>query len=215
MNYRVFIGYSNEDNEMAQYIYHCLGRIFEFLPYKAELYQAYGEDFKQRIQDELYASHFMVVLLTENGKNSQWVNQEIGFAYALRRRPERQYRELPHIIPISHRQVQLKGFVTKDTTDFLILDDFPSSEYVIANIIFTIRRCIPRGLEEGVLHLHLSCSKCVDEKGLPFEWVSDLPDNESMVKGINSNKYLLPYACPRCKTNCLIDVRTFLPVVSQ
>lgn len=214
MNYqKVFIGYSNEDNEMAQYIHDCLGRIVEFLPYKAELYQEYGEDFKQRIQNELYESQFMIVLLTENGKSSQWVNQEIGFAHALKRRPDR--RELPRIIPISHRQVQLKGFVTKDTTDFLILDDFPSCEYVVANIIFTIRRYIPRGLEEGVLHLRLSCSKCVDEKGLPFEWVSAVPDNESMVKAVSSNKHFLPYPCPRCRTDCLIDVRTFLPATSQ
>lgn len=147
--------------------------------------------------------------MTENGKNSQWVNQEIGFAYALRfKRP----RELtPHIIPISHRQVQLKGFITKDTADFLILDHFSSFEYVVANIISTIRRYIPNGLKEGVLHLHIRCPNCVDERGLPYEWVSTIPDNESMMKAISLNKSLLPYACPKCETKIIVDVRTFLP----
>jgi len=208
MDYKIFIGYSSEDNDKAQYIHDCLARIVEFIPYKAELYQEYGEDFKRRLQRELHESHFMIVLLTESGKNSQWVNQEIGFAYALRF--QRHRKPTPHIIPISHREVQLKGFITKDTTDFLILDKFPSFEHVVASIILAIRRYIPRGLEEGVLKLRVTCFNCDDKKGFPYEWIAPLPLHEDIWKAIQSKKHWLQYNCPQCNKINFVDIRTFL-----
>jgi len=33
-NYKIFIGYSNEDNDKAQYLHNCLQRIVEFIPIK-------------------------------------------------------------------------------------------------------------------------------------------------------------------------------------
>ena len=209
MNYKVFIGYSSEDNDKAQYIHNCLGRIVEITPYKAELYKAYGEDFKQRIQNELFSSQFMVVLLTENGKNSQWVNQEIGFAYGLKF--QRHKERTPIIIPVSYKQVQLKGLITKDTTDFLNIDDWNSFEYVVANIILTIRKYIPKGLDEGVLHHYIDCPNCFNEKGLPYTWISKLSDNETMVKSSNLGNPIFRSSCPQCKKDVLINIRTLLP----
>jgi len=213
MNYKVFIGYSSEDDDKAQYIHDCLARIVQIRPYKAELYQAYGEDFRQRIQRQLEESHFMVVLLTSSGKNSQWVNQEIGFACALKRRLQGKYKELPHIIPISEKQLELKGFVTKDSTDILLLDNFTYFEDVVLNIIVAIRRYIPRGWEEGFLKLRVTCSNCVDKKGLPYENDNALvPDVESIVKIVQSDPQpILEYTCPKCKAKNLVDARTFLP----
>lgn len=209
MNHRIFIGYSSEDNDKAQYIHDCLDRIVQFKPYKAEMYKEYGEDFKKRLQRELYESHFMFVLLTENGKNSQWVNQEIGFAYALR---FQRHKDLPRIIPISHKQVELKGFITKDTIDFLFLDNFSSFEYVVANIILTIRRYIPRGLEEGVLKLRVTCFNCVDKKGFPYEYKKALvPSVETLRKIFATHSQpILEYTCPHCKATNYVDARTFL-----
>jgi len=209
MDYKVFVGYASEDNDKAQYIYYCLGRIVEILPYKAELYKAYGEDFKQRIQKELEESHFMVVLLTNNGISSQWVNQEIEYAYALKRRPQRQYKELPFIIPISEKQVQLKGFITKDTTDILFLDDFPSFHYIVANIFLAMRSSIPKGFEEGVFHLRVTCSNCFDKKGFPFEYNAIIPDVETVRKFVESNQPIIQYTCPQCNAKNFIDARTF------
>ena len=85
MAWKVFIGYSSEDDELAQYIHDCLKRIVQIQPYKAENYLQFGEDFKKKIQNEQDTSQFMIVLLTNNGIRSQWVNQEIGYAYALKK----------------------------------------------------------------------------------------------------------------------------------
>jgi len=215
MNYKVFIGYSSEDNDKAQYIHDCLGSIVQLLPYKAELYQAYGEDFKQRIQRQLEESYFMVVLLTNSGKNSQWVNQEIGYAYALKKRPRLlpAQRDLPHIIPISESQLRLKGFITKDTMDILFLNNFPNFELIVANIILHIRQYIPRGIEEGFLRLRVTCSNCFDKKGFPYEYDNALvPDVESIQKIVQSGEPIVEYTCPKCKTKNLVDARTFLPL---
>ena len=214
MNYQVFICYSGEDNDKAQYIHDCLARMVQIIPYKAERYQAYGEDFKQRIQERLHESHFMIVLLTNNGKNSQWVNQEIGFAYALKRRTPQWIRKgLPHIIPISEKQVELKGFITKDTMDVLFQDNFPSYEYVVANIILTIRRYIPRGEEEGILHLRVTCSNCFDQKSFPYEYDdAKIPDIKTLLKIFEPDPQpTLYYTCPKCKAKNYVDARTFLP----
>lgn len=216
MSYRTFIGYSSEDDNLAQYIHDCLERIVQIQPYKAEIYPDYGEDFKERLQNELDNSHFMVVLLTNNGIRSQWVNQEIGYAYALKRRPRLLplLRGLPHIIPISESQTELKGFITKDSIDILFLDKYPSFELVIADIISTIRKCIPRGLKKGVLTTRVACSNCVDEEGLPFEYTGWIPSHETIRKIIRSlpHQPSFQYTCPRCQAENIIDIRTFLPI---
>jgi hypothetical protein len=208
MSYKIFIGYSGEDNSNAQFIHDCLARIKEFIPYKAEMYQEFGEEFKQRIQRELSQSFAMVVLLTENGKNSQWVNQEIGYAYAQKKRSWGN-TNLPHIIPLSHEQVQLKGFITKDSTDILFLDKYSSWENVVADIITQIRSRIPRGLENNVLHVRITCFTCVDEKGFEFEYLGFLLSAQDIIKAIQSGRHVFEYKCPKCNSPNKIDIRTF------
>lgn len=212
MSYKAFIGYASEDNQYAQDIHDSLARIVQIQPYKAEIYLKYGEDFKQRIQNELHESYFMIVLLTDNGKNSQWVNQEIGFAFALKRRLMPRYAGLPHIIPISQKHVESKGLITKDSIDILFLEDFPSFEYVIANIILTIRSHIPRGLEEGLLKARITCSNYLDKSGLPLEYEALIPSSETIGRVIESQpKPFLGYRCPNCHTENVVDSRTFFP----
>lgn len=153
----------------------------------------------------------MIVLLTENGKSSQWVNQEIGFAFALKRRPS-PYAGLPHIIPISQKHVELKGLITKDSIDILFMDDFQDFTYIMANLIFTIRRYIPRGWEEGILRVRIACSTCLDEHGLPFEYEAPVLSAETISRAIAQEpKPFLGYTCPRCNNENVIDARTFLP----
>jgi hypothetical protein len=209
MNYKVFISYSGEDNNMAEYVFNCLRAINEITPYKAERYQEYGKDFTQRIQQELSSSHFMVVLLTENGKGSQWVNQEIGFAQCLRFQQSSKKSLL--IIPISYSNVELRGLITKHITDFLFIDKWGSFKLVVANIISTIRKYNGKGLEAGNFHLKLHCTNCLPEKGLPYEWQEKIPDHESMVKAVDMGRVVIEYVCPQCGTKIPIDIRTMLP----
>lgn len=215
MSYRTFIGYSSEDEKLAQYIHDCLERIVQIQPYKAEIYLEFGEDSKKKLQNELDNSYFMVVLLTDRGMRSQWVNQEIGYAYALKRRLKilPALRGLPHIIPISENQLKLKGFITKDTIDILFLDKYSSAELVIADIIFTIRKYIPRGLGKGTLTVRIACSSCVNEENLPSKYESLMPSAETIYETIELSPLqpLFEFPCPYCDTKNVIDIRTFLP----
>lgn len=215
MGYKTFIGYTNEDNDIAEFIYDCLSRIVQIELYKADVYKEYGGDYKQRIQEVLYESNFMIVLLGNNGKNSQWVNQEIGFAFALKTRLESRYRQLPYIIPISQKDVELKGFITKDTIDIIFVDDFSSYAMVMSQIIFTIRRNIANGLQDNVLKLNVTCS-CLDERGLPFIYEAFIPSNETICRVVESGQEpILEYTCPKCKSKNYVDARTFLPVKTK
>jgi len=215
VSYRTFIGYSSEDEKLAQYIHDCLGRIVQIQPYKAEIYLEFGEDSKKKLQNELDNSYFMIVLLTHKGMRSQWVNQEIGYAYALKKRlrllPAR--RDLPHIIPVSESQAKLKGFITKDTIDILFLDKYTSFELVIADIISTIRNYIPRGVEKGTLTMRITCSNCANAEGVPFEYEDFIPSHETICKAIELYPQpLYQYICPNCDAKNVVDIRTFLPV---
>jgi hypothetical protein len=183
-----------------------LARIEQLIPYKAEIFPVYGEDFKLRIQQQLSQCHFMIVLLTENGKNSQWVNQEIGFVQSLIFR--RRNKTKPYIIPITHKKVKLKGFLTKDTIDFLFLDNYPTFENVIADLINYIRYKIPKGEQEGTLTYQLTCFNCHNKKGLQFHFYALLPTPEQIAEAFRINKFYLPYKCPNCKTTVFVDIRT-------
>jgi len=212
MIYKTFISYAGADSNTAQLIHDSLGRINLILPYKAENYPNFAEEFKQRIQREIIDSVFMIALLTENGKNSQFVNQEIGFAKAvkacnLQYKFNPKNKDLPIIIPISQKNVDLKGLITKDSDDILFLDNYPSLELVIADIILVLRAMIPKGLEDNSLTVNATCPYCFDEvKELGY-----LPESETLKALIKRNEKLTA-ACPKCKKVISLDARTLLPL---
>ncbi len=211
MSYRTFITYSREDEQYATSIFNSLNRIVEIIPFKAEVFPIYGKDFKQKIEDALSESTFMVALLTDNGIHSPWVNQEIGYAFALKNRKGR-WSGLPHIFPISETQVDLtKGFISKDSTDILFIDKCSSFEYVIAKLITFLRGYVPNGLKEDTLCHRITCS-CFDKKGLPFEYLAGIPSRDDMDKAFESNIQFRSYKCPQCNKENFIDMRTLLPV---
>jgi hypothetical protein len=212
--YKTFIAYAGEDGQTAQYIHDSLGNITQIQPYKAENYPDYGGEFKQRIQREIIDSIFMVALLTEKGKNSQFVNQEIGFATAvkaLRYKFDPRNKELPIIIPVSKKNLELKGFITKDSNDILFIDDYDSIELVIANIILSIRTKIPKGLEGKTLTTRITCRECSDKDGLPFEYEGYIPDIHTIRNLILKNEPLKS-ECPNCNSINLLDARTLFPI---
>jgi len=209
--YKVFIGYSSEDKKLAQYIHDCLIRIVQIQPHLAEEYLNYGEDFKEKIMNELDNSSFMVILLTDNGTRSQMVNQEVGYAYALKKR----LRQSLHLIPISESQTKLKGFITKDSIDIMFSDKFSCFEDVVANIIFAIRRHIPRGLEKGGLTIKMTCSSCTNGRELPFEYEIEMVEHESIFRAVKLGKLLVRSECPQCHAKNDCDIRTTLPYPSE
>jgi hypothetical protein len=216
--YNIFISYASEDNNLAQLLYDSLGRIVQFRPYKAENYLNFNEDFKQRIQAALIDSDFVIALLTKKGKSSQFLNQELGFALAVKfynravvKAKLDPNKDMPIIIPVSQKGVRLKGFITKDSNDLLFLDKYASPELFVAEIIAYIRHKIPKGEKEKTLTMKATCPDCHDKNGLSLTYESNLPQVGVMWDLIRKHQPLQS-ECPKCKRNSLFDSRILMPI---
>jgi hypothetical protein len=217
LSYNIFISYSGEDNGLAQLLHDSLGRIVQFRPYKAENYLSFQEEFKKRIQDEIINCNFVIVLLTENGKSSQFVNQELGFALAVSvynrvvKAKLDPNRNMPIIIPVSQKRVELKGFITKDSNDLLFLDKYASPELFVAEIIACIRHFIPKGEKGKTIAVKVTCPDCHDKNGLSLTYEGYLPPVDVMWDLIRKNQPLKS-ECPKCKGIALLDSKTLSPI---
>lgn len=75
---KVFLSHSHKDLELAK-------NIKEFLKLKCEIYIAsedyqLGQPLPQKIEKNIKSSSYLIVLITRDGAESDWVNQEIGIA---------------------------------------------------------------------------------------------------------------------------------------
>jgi hypothetical protein len=204
----VFIAHSNKDKISAHNFFICLQKIDPFIPYMAEYYTNPGEDYKNRIMMQLEQSTFVIFLLTENGMNSQWVNQEIGYAYALRKKN----KGIPIVLPISSKKLELKGLITKDSDDILFSEDFLDNKWEIYNVITKIRSRIDKGLDKGTFRIRVTCLSCHDKKeNLPFEFQADFPSQRTLDR-ILANQITYTVSCPQCHTKIPLDIRTWFPI---
>lgn len=218
MSYVIFIAYSEEDEQYASYIHSCLERVVEFKPYKSENHLAPDLSFKERTKAMLRNSFCMVALLTENGLISQWVNQELGYAFGAQFANEIiDKKKRPFIIPVSNQAAaqKLRGFITKDSEDILFTDNYPNYDLVIADIILYIRNCIPGGLEGGKLNIRFECQHCHKESGVPFKYTLKIPSSTEIADALANGKSVMNSPCPQCKNMNSVSLITFLPYIPQ
>jgi len=211
MNLHIFIGFSFSDKDRAYFLHNSLSNISQFQPYLAEIQLTYGINFIKRIQDEICNSHTAIFFLTSSSKNSQWVNQELGYSLGLKKREK--HRNLPHIIPISESNVNLKGMIAKEFTDILFLDAYSEYEDVISHIHYSIRSTIRNGFNQGALNIIIECVNCQDEKNIPLVYQVPIPSQESINKAIELDANpSFETQCPQCQYVNKFDARTFFSV---
>ena len=209
VQYGVFIAHAHEDKVLARKVKDTLDRILELSPYLAEDYQLAGENFKERIMNDIYQSQCFIVFLTENGIESQWVNQELGYACRVKKQ-KRNYR----IIPISKSNLTPKGFITTDTEDFIFLDKY-DFETFMANIFIQVRFSIYNALRQGGLHVVHYCPSCKDPVGLPLKVTCQLPSHEDYIRTLDSGNTGWRYPCHKCKREISFKLTTFEQVEAQ
>jgi hypothetical protein len=208
----VFIGHSSKDEKYANNFFACLHKIVPFVPYMAQYYTNPGENYKDRIMMQLEQTTFIIFLLTEDGINSQWVNQEIGYAYALRKKN----KGLPIILPISSKKLELKGLITQDSDDIIFREDFIDYKWEIYNVITKIRSRILKGFNKGTFRIRVTCPSCHDRKdNLPFEFQEDFPSQKTLDRSISANQFIYNVSCPQCHTKIPMDIRTWFPEQPQ
>lgn len=204
VEFRIFIAYASEDAAFAGKIKNSLSKIREFRPYLAVEYPILGENFKDRIQNAIQDSNFFIVILTKDGVASQWVNQELGYACAIRSK-----KIDFHIIPISSSEINLKGFITKDSDDLLLLDNYPDFAFIIGDIVLSIRNTIQNGEKEGIFSIEYTCPVCVDDKRFPLKSFGNILSSNNIIRSIEAGNHLAGYPCSNCGREINVNILTF------
>jgi len=96
----IFLSYSEADADLVHRIFYILSRL-HLDPYAFKLFPEAGEFIHEIVLSRIKDSQYVVPFITRWGVESQWVNQEIGAAHALRK----------YIIPVVEAGVESKGFV--------------------------------------------------------------------------------------------------------
>ena len=201
---RIFIAHTSEDEPQAREICDGLKNIVQFQPYLAQDYPMPGENFKERIQNSIEDSAFFIVILSKNALSNQWVNQELGYACAIKKR-KRGFQ----IIPISSSDLILKGFITRDSEDLILLEKYRGHEEIIADIIYTIRHGI-NALSDKKLRFTVKCKHCKDELNLPFKYAPFLPAHEVIYDSVVEMGYnSWSTECPNCKNENFTNIFTW------
>lgn len=148
--------------------------------YIYEFYPEYGEYVAETVRNNVQGCSTVIVLLTEDGVQSQWVNQEMGVAFALGKL----------VIPIVEKNVVVKGFVeARERIDYDKNDP--------DDVVYTIYRLITRlrGLHP-TNNIKLFCMNKKCDMNLTM-FSSVLPTEDEINNAIKRD-LLFEYKCPSC-----------------
>ena len=182
-SFYIFLSHSEQDYWLVYRVWNILYRL-KASPYMHELFPDYRQDIPTGIRDVLRSCFLCITFLTAQGVNSQWVQQELGIAYAFNK----------VIVPVVERGVQYKGFVqmvrriTYEPTD-------PDS--MIYEVIYAVRTSL---LWQGVIFVSLTCAN-------HHEHDYYLPSIDDLNKAINIG-HVYVFKCATCGIDIEINPKT-------
>lgn len=174
--YEVFFSHAEEDWNFVERVSNILDRI-GISCYTYERYPEYGEYIPEIIKQRIDNYMTVIVLLTQNSVQSQWVNQEIGMAFALDR----------NLIPIVENGIETKGFVELRQR---INYDENSPDDAIYALIYRLRILHPK----DNIELYCENEKCENHTR---RFNVSLPTQEEINDAIGRN-LLFVADCPSC-----------------
>jgi hypothetical protein len=182
--YDVFLSHSEQDEQLIARIHDALSKL-GLEVYVEEYESAYGEDIVNCVSDAIERSNYFLVVLTEKSIKSQWVNQEIGYAYALEK----------DIIPVRVGEIHHTGMVGNIKGIKAKSDDFES---IISEILYHFAEL------EGKTKFYYECDECDDG----YKWL--LPDESEIKQWIKRRE---PYELEcDCKYTIKLNPLTLEPV---
>ena len=185
-NFKVFLSHAEEDYQLVYRIWDILFRL-KATPYMHELYPDYRRDIPTGIRDVLRGCVMCVTFLTNEGINSQWVQQELGIAYAFNR----------VIVPVIERRVQYKGFVQMVRK---ITYEPTNPDLMIYQVIYAVGTHV---IGHGVIPRGLALT-CPD--GHEHEY--DLPANREINQAINAGNIFFFFKCMTCGIQIQLNPKT-------
>lgn len=178
----IFLSYSEEDASLVHRIFYILERL-HLDPYAFKLFPQAGEFIHEIVISRIINSEYVVPFITRDGVQSQWVNQEIGAAHALKK----------YIIPVVEVGIESKGFV--DLKLRHAVEYSPSDpDQTIFSLIWRLCTLLKPA------HLDTECPKC----GNAF--VAQMPSFE-VWKAVINRKHVLVTDCP-CGNKVFLDPLT-------
>ena len=106
---KIFISYASCDRALAKQIKESLADLHWIEPLIIEDKERNepGTPLRTKVANYIEDSNLLIPILTMAALKEQWPNQEIGYAFALR-------RDTGRFIPLVEDRESLKGFITKD-----------------------------------------------------------------------------------------------------
>jgi len=182
--FNVFLSYNDSDLALVERIMSILNRM-GISAYSYKHYPEYGEYIPEIIRKNTSDSEYFVVLLTQAGIESQWVNQEIGMAFALNML----------IIPIIQMRVESKGFVElRQRIDY----DLYNPEKAIGDLIYRLRYLC----NANSIQLECTNENCRSR----FVW--GIPSQMEINEAIKKNQVFIA-TCSYCKNQIRFSPITF------
>ncbi len=182
-NFYVFLSHSQEDYWLVYRVWDILCRL-KANPYMHELYPNYRQDIPTGIRDVLRGCFLCITFLTVKGINSQWVQQELGIAYAFSK----------VIVPVVEMGVQYKGFVQMVSR---ITYEPADPDSMIYDVIYAVRTSL---LWHGEIFVSLACAN-------HHEYDYLLPTINDLNKAINVGDVYV-FKCATCGIDIVINPKT-------
>jgi hypothetical protein len=119
-NMNIFISYSNEDKAKLNCIVKKLKKDKTLNPIVVANTRLPLKELTDKVANNLQKSEILLPILTDNSIKNQWVNQEIGYAIAAKKK----------IIPIVQKSIMkdLKGFINSQVDLPYFFESYPSNQ---------------------------------------------------------------------------------------
>ena len=120
MAYKVFISHSTRDRGLVISLSNLLTK-FGVEAYVAEWYLTPGESISEKVFNQIEASNCIVILLTKSGMRSNWVQQEIGYAF----------KSQKPLIPLVEKGVDLKDLAALKEKELIEYDPLKPEQALV------------------------------------------------------------------------------------
>ena len=182
-NFKIFLSHAEEDYQLVYRVWDILFRL-KATPYMYEVYPDYGRDIPTGIRDVLRDCSICITFLTKDSINSQWVQQELGIAYAFDK----------IIVPVTETGVEYKGFVQMVMR---IPFEAADPEGMIYRVIYAVRSHI---LGHGEILISLTCAN-------HHEHDYTLASTRDLNKAIRIG-HVYRFKCPTCGIDIELNPKT-------
>lgn len=128
-DFQVFLSHSAADGELTQRIRQTLDRL-HIRTFVYENYRSGGANRFEKIKTMIKQTEYFLALLTDNGLQSQWVNQEIGYAVGA----NKMLIPILEIKPETGERLESRGFV--ELHDPILLNPH-AQDNMFADLVYT------------------------------------------------------------------------------